>query len=104
MSYSNFSFWHRNDTRLIITHTKNIFYANENGNFKRRADVVYTETVNGEFYENFVKSVSFFNGFMGGTCRAYSNYTQAGYIPTRITTINPGRNEKHVDTFTFNFK
>ena len=103
MAYNNFSFFHRNNKNLIIEHTKQVFYTNENGNFRRKPGSVYTENVNGEFYENFIKSITFFNGFCGGTCRAYSNYTAAGYIPTKIITINPGSTEKHIDTFTFNF-
>lgn len=103
MSYSNFSFFHRNNNKLIIEHTKKVYHTNENGNFRRTPDTVYTERVNGEFYENFVRSITFFNGFMGGRCNAQSNYTPAGYIPTKIITTSPDRNEKHVDTFTFTF-
>lgn len=46
-------------------------------------------------------SLRFWNGFMGGTCRAQKTYTPLGYTPYRITRVNPARDEKHVDTFSF---
>lgn len=103
MSYSNFSFWYRNDTRLTIEHIKKVYGITESGNFKRKPYEEYTEKISGEFYENFIRSVTFFNGFMGGTCRAYSNYTACGYIPTKVITINPNRTEKHEDIFIFKY-
>lgn len=98
--YNSFVF---SDNSFRIEHTKMIYGTTPAGNFKSKPHKTIIETVSPEFYTNFVKSVSFFNGFCGGTCRAYWSYTAAGYIPARITTINPDRTEKHVDTFTFKF-
>lgn len=98
MRYDNFTF---NGYNAIIEHTKQVFDTTKNGNFRKKPCETITENVDREFYINYVRSVSFFNGFLGGTCRAYWNYTKCGYIPTRIVTINPSRTEKHVDTFTF---
>lgn len=103
MDYNNFMFSHRLNNNLIIEHTKKCYHSTPGGYFQKKAFSEYTEIVSGEFYENFVKSVTFFNGFLGGTCKAYWNYTSAGYIPTHITTIAPGRAEKQIDTFTFKF-
>ena len=103
MSYSNFNFFHRNNKSLTIEHTKKVYCANENGNFKRKPEMEYTEIVNGEFYENFIKSITFFNGFCGGTCRGEYGYTCAGHIPVKVITTSPGKSEKHIDTFTFKF-
>lgn len=96
-------FSHRLNNNLIIKHTKKMYAATPGGYFQKKPYKEYTETVNGVFYENFIKSVSFFNGFGGGTCRAYWNYTSAGYIPDRVVTISPDRSVKHIDTFTFKF-
>ena len=103
-NYNRFQFAHRMNKYLVIEHTKKIYDTTNSGNFRKRPHEQYTERVTGAFYENFVKSCSFFNGFMGGTCKAYWGYTAAGYIPTRITTINPDRTEKYIDTFTFKFE
>lgn len=102
-NYNRFQFGYRLNKHLIITHVKKIYDTTNNGNFRKKPFEEYTERVTGEFYENFVKSCSFFNGFMGGSCRAFWSYTSAGYIPTKITTISPNRTQKHIDTFTFEF-
>ena len=103
MSYRNFYFYHRNDKNITIEHVKKVYSITENGNFKRKPETEYIETVTGEFYENFIRSVSFFNGFCGGTCRAYKAYTVCGYIPVKVVTVNPSRTEKHIDIFNFIF-
>ena len=103
MSYSNFYYYSRNDKSIKIEHVKNVYSITENGNFKRKPDTVERETVTGEFYENFIRSVSFFNGFCGGSCRAYKGHTVAGYIPVKVVTVNPSRTEKHIDIFNFIF-
>lgn len=102
-SYYNFMFSYIDSNNLIIEHTKKVFSSTPGGNFRSRPYKEYTETVTPLFYQNFVQSIPFFNGFGGGSCRAYSNYTAAGYIPTKITTISPDRKTKNVDTFTFTF-
>lgn len=97
-NYNNFNF---NGYNCKIEHTKQVFNTTENGNFRRKPFETTTEVVDREFYINFVRSVSFFNGFMGGSCRASWDYTRCGYIPTKVVTINPDRTEKHIDTFRF---
>ena len=81
-----------------------VYGKTESGKTWRKKPIEETrETVPPVFYENFVRSISFFNGFMGGTCRAEYNYTGVGYLPTKITTISPDRAEKHIDYFTFDY-
>lgn len=101
MKYQYFTF----ENKLFkITHTRETFKRTKTGrNWKSKPTEETRETVPPEFYENFVRSIPFFNGFMGGTCRAEHNYTGAGYIPTKITTISPDRAEKHIDYFTFEY-
>lgn len=97
-NYNNFTF---NGYNARIEHTKKIYDTTASGNFRKKPYETTTEIVDREFYINFVRSVSFFNGFFGGTCKAFWNYTSAGYIPVKITTINPGRTEKYIDEFRF---
>lgn len=103
MNYNNFSFAYRHSNNITIEHVKKCYHSTPGGNFQNKPFNEYAETVTPEFYENFVKSVSFFNGFMGGSCRAYWSYTAAGYIPIKVVTVSPGRVEKYIDTFTFKF-
>ena len=97
-NYSTFSF---NGYNCRIEHTKQVFDTTAAGNFRRKPYETITEDVDRDFYINFVRSVSFFNGFLGGTCKASWDYTRAGYIPTKIVTISPDRSEKHIDIFRF---
>jgi hypothetical protein len=79
--------------------TRETYTATAGGNFRKRPDAIETETVNGNFYINFVQSIPWFNNsYFGETCRATWNYTPAGYIPVRIVTSKKGY-MKYVDTF-----
>lgn len=79
--------------------TRETYTATAGGNFRKKPDTITTEIVDGDFYINFVQSVSWFNNpYRGETCRATWNYTAAGYIPTRVVTSKKGY-MKHVDTF-----
>lgn len=69
--------------------------------WKKNADSFTVETVNRQFYENATspETLRFFNGFMGGSCRAERTYTPYGYVPVRVTLVNPSRTEKTVETW-----
>ena len=83
----------------IFSHTMTK-YSGNGKTFRKNADIVETEVVTIEHYNNFITSVPFFNNFgYGAYCRCYENYTIAGYIPYKIVTVNPGKTVKHVDTF-----
>ena len=88
-----------------IIHKREVYSRTASGkSWKKYPDSVTTEEVERTFYNNFVDSVRFFNNFgFGASCRAFRSYTIAGYIPTRIVTISPGRSEKHVDEFRFEY-
>lgn len=91
-----------NAAGMTITKTVETYHLTASGkSWKKNPDNVNTETVNEQHYRNYVDSVSFFNGFGGGTCRAERGYTYAGYIPVRITTISPDRQTKLVARFKF---
>lgn len=70
--------------------------------WKRTPDTVTRETVTVDFYNNFIKSVDFFNAWGdGASCRAERGYTFAGYIPVKVVTVSPYQETKQVDVFTF---
>lgn len=53
-------------------------------------------------YTNFITAIPFFNNWGNGAyCRAQHTYEPAGYLPTTVITVGPGRETKHVDTFRF---
>jgi hypothetical protein len=100
MNYNKFNF---TDSRVTITHVKNIYSRTASGkSWKKAPDETSCETVNAAFYTNYITSIPFFNNF--GTCRAQHSYTPAGYLPTVITSISPDKNIKHVDSFIFEYK
>lgn len=68
--------------------------------WKSKPDEVRREVVDAEFYSNFIASIDWFNSWGDGAyCRGERNYTVAGYIPTKVTTVSPRRVTKQVDTF-----
>lgn len=94
--------YHSIDDNAIIEKTKKVFSRTESGkNWKTKPDTTETEKITAREYFNLVNSVSFMNGFLGGYARAEKGYTYYGYIPVKITLINPGRTEKHVETYKF---
>ena len=102
MNYNKFNF---SDSSVTITHIKKEYSRTDSGkNWKSTPDTINNEIVNNEFYNNYVKSIPFFNGFMGGSCRAAHSYTAAGYLPTVITTISPDKKQKIIDTFSFKYE
>ena len=85
-----------------ITQTTETFTLTASGkSWRSKPDTVETEEITMENYRNYINSVPFFNGFCGGTCRAYYSHTFLGYTPTRVTTISPGREVKKVANFRF---
>lgn len=99
--YKEFNFTSNN---YIITHKHTEHGRTDSGKGWAAAPVCeYTEITRPKNYNYFVQSVPFFNGFLGGTCRAKWAYTCAGYIPVTITTTSPDKKQKNIDTFTFDF-
>lgn len=52
-----------------------------------------------EQYNNIINSVSFFRS-LGGSERITKGYTCEGYIPVRLTSINPDKTKKVIRYFT----
>jgi hypothetical protein len=97
--YENFVFSNPN---YLIEHTRKTFTRTDSGkSWHTKPGSVKTELIKNEHYTNFVKSVPFFNGFCGGTCRGKETYTVAGYLVTTITSVSPDGSIKHIDTFNF---
>ena len=97
--YRQFNF--TND-RFIITHTRKHYERTATGkSWKATPTEEKTERVTAQHYTNYVTSIPFFNNL--GTCRAVHNYTAAGYLPVTITSISPDKNEKYIDSFSFEY-
>ena len=64
-------------------------------------DVVTTkEVITWSEYQNYINSVQFFRN-LGGSERLTKNYTQYGYIPVQLNSINPEHDIKIVRYFKF---
>ena len=87
---------------LKITMTRSTYSRTASGKgWKKNPDSVETEEITRTNYDNRAsrESISFMNGFCGGTCRAEYGYSRIGYTPYQITLINPTRTEKIVERF-----
>ena len=87
-NYKNFVFTGGNNCR--IEHTKSLYNTTPGGRFRNTPYKTITEIVTPEFYTNFVRSVTFFNNFGGGTCRAYWAYKpiyDGDYIRIPVKTL-----------------
>lgn len=60
-----------------------------------------TSAITAEYYCNTIDAVWFFRN-LGGSERVTMNYTKKGYLPIKVNSINPSRDEKTVITFCFN--
>lgn len=80
-----------------------VYSRTESGkSWKRKPDEVEDSIVSAEFYYNYCNAIPFFKNFgYGASERAEWNYTPAGYLVTKITSVNPGRDKKCVRTFKF---
>lgn len=99
--YEDFSYTNSN---FLILKTKEVFYRTKSGkSWKKHPETVERNIVPPEHYTNYITSIPFCNNFMGcgGTSRAQWGYAMPGYLPTRVTTISPAGDEKHVVYFEF---
>ena len=98
--YGNFTY---SDNSYMILRTLTEYRKTESGkSWQSKPVSVKREVINAEFYQNYVSSIPFFNNFGDGAyCRAQKAYTCAGYLPTRIVTVSPGRERKIVADFEF---
>ena len=67
--------------------------------WKSKPYKTYHEEIEGYQYEWIFDSVKFFRN-LGGFERITKTYTCEGYIPTRLTSINPDKTKKVIRYFT----
>ena len=94
---------HNIPNEVVITMTKKEYSRTGSGkSWKKAADVVTTEKIDGRFYNNYICSISFFNNFGGhSSSRAFYGYTYAGYIPVKVSTVSYDGTKKITAEFTF---
>ena len=99
-NYRDFSF---TDQQWLILRQRKTYSRTASGKcWRSRPDEVERNIFNATQYTNFITSIPFFNNWGDGAyCRAQHDYTPAGYLPTTVITVGPGRETKHVDTFRF---
>lgn len=97
--YQNFKLY---GTWVILRECATYSRTDSGKSWKRKPDEVRREVIDADFYSNFIVSIDWFNSWGDGAyCRGERNYTIAGYIPTKVTTVSPHRATKQVDTFVF---
>lgn len=80
----------------LVLRTHELYHRTGSGkSWRKNPHKIDKEVFKNQNYEWFIQSIPFFNS------RAYWNYTKAGYVPTRVTTVSPDGMEKHVDRFQF---
>lgn len=91
-------------TSATITREHAVYYRTASGKgWRSKPAETGTEVITCESYNNYVRSVPFMNGWPGASCRAEWGYTGAGYLPVKITLINPSQTEKHIERYRFTF-
>ena len=61
------------------------------------------EIISSSNYNNVFNSTQWFKN-LGGSERVYKNYTCAGYIPTKLTSISPDKQIKIIRRYSFSSK
>ena len=80
----------------LVLRTMEKYHKTASGkSWQKKPYAVDREVFKTKNYEWFIQSIPCFNS------RAYWNYTVAGYIPTRVTTVSPDREIKQIDSFQF---
>lgn len=99
-NYRDFSF---TDQQWLILRERKTYSRTASGKcWRPRPDETERNIFNATQYTNFITAIPFFNNWGDGAyCRAQHSYEPAGYLPTTVITVGPGRETKHVDTFRF---
>jgi hypothetical protein len=86
--YKNFCF---DRSHLVLCEQKEYSRTDSGKSWRSKPDTVTRSVHDGQWYENYVRSVPWFNNrYYGESCRCDWNYTQAGFIPTRCVTSKAG--------------
>lgn len=98
--YEKFQF---NDERFAIIKTVTKYTRTASGkSWKSKPEYVEEEIVSADHYTNYIQSIPFFNNYgYSAYCRAEHNYTAAGYLPTKVTSVSPFQEVKLVAEFRF---
>ena len=98
--YEKFTF---SDRDYTITKTVTKYKRTASGkSWKSKPECVKDEIIDAEHYENYIRSIPFFNNYGNGAyCRAEYEYTYAGYLPTKVTTVSPFQEIKLIAEFKF---
>ncbi len=100
-NYRNFKFDQNNHYLIMVT--IETYNRTESGkNWKNKPDKIQQQIYKDKNYTNYISSIPFFNNFgYGSYCRGYKSYTAAGYLVTRVISVNPGSSVKKVAYFRF---
>lgn len=92
-----------NDNDFIILEKTEIYEPTVSGRYFKKSPVQVERTVisaKNYYYKVDTNTIKFFNWRdINASMRAYKNYTVAGYVTTRITTIAPHRAYRRVESY-----
>lgn len=99
-NYRDFNY---TDENYLIFRTIEKYNRTDSGkSWRSKPFEITKKVVSAEHYTNYITSIPFFNNFGDGAyCRAQWSYNVNGYLPTTITTVSPGKTEKHIAKFFF---
>ena len=98
--YHHFTF--NNPLFGIVCRLEKYSRTNSGKSWKYQPDNVTVENVSADYYQNYIQSIPFFANFGGfASCRAYRNYTAAGYIPVKVVTVSYDGKTKVIARFEF---
>lgn len=87
-NYKGFSF---NHSRLVLCEKREYSRTESGKSWKSKPDSVKHSVENGQWFENFVRSVPWFNNrYYGESCRCEWGYTKAGFVPLQCVTSKTG--------------
>lgn len=99
-SYNNFVY--DNPDYLILVKLETFNRTTSGKSWKSKPTKTEKTIYNSKNFQNYISAIPFFNNFGDGAyCRAQWSYTVAGYLPTVVTSVSPGRTTKRCATFTF---
>jgi hypothetical protein len=96
--FTNFNF--TKDNYMILQEIKTYTRTASGKSWKYKPDEIERKIIKPLNYSYYVQATPFFNN-AGAYCRAYFTYEQAGYLPTKIISVNPDYTVKKIAVFTF---
>lgn len=96
--FTNFNF--TNENYLILREIRTYTRTESGKSWKYKPDEIERDIVKPKNYSYYIQATPFFNN-LGAYCRASFTHEQAGYLPTKITSVNPDYTVKKIAVFTF---